>query len=225
MQILLIILLSFYTNIYANIIKYDTNNTKDTTHIILYFDTLKNQTISTTKTNDTNIITINDKIKFKNNNFKNKLLGKVKFVSLDNTTNILFKNKSTFDISHIKSDKKLIIKIKQNNLLLIKSNDKIKLKQSSISYTDYLTSFLIVVFLILIYFFLKIKILKIPTSIKNTNYKLLFQKSLDMKTKISMIEIEDKRYLVLTGNNHSLLLDKFDNNKEKFEDIMKDITN
>ena len=81
----------------------------------------------------------------------------------------------------------------------------------------------IVILLVLMIVLLVIKkrtISKLPKSLQKDNYKLLYQRVIDAKNKLVLIEVFDKRYLLLLGSNNNILLDNFSTtNQEELKDI------
>jgi len=98
-------------------------------------------------------------------------------------------------------------------------------KSGSFNYFNYIMVILILVFLILVLLYVKKKTLeKLPTSLKQDNYKVLYQKMIDPKNRILMIELFNKRYLLLLGNNNNILLDNFSENNSKTQEELEDIS-
>lgn len=239
MKFLLIYILLAFNFLLANITNYKVDMKKDNINLILYFDKALKKDIKYSRIENTNIIIINDKISFKNTSKKinNDLFKELKFIDVDDKTNILFSSKNPLNIDIKKINKNLALKIifskNKNPLSLIsepKSNAKIQLKEPSVGYKSYLLSFFIIVVILIIYWILKTRVLKMPSSMDNAIYKVIFQKSLDMKTKISLVQVQGKKYLILTGVNHSILLDTFDDimndiNKEGFDKMVEGYSN
>jgi flagellar biogenesis protein FliO len=93
---------------------------------------------------------------------------------------------------------------------------------NSFNYINYIMVIAILIFLIIILFYIKKKTLqKLPKSLQQDNYKVLYQKMIDPKNRLVMIEVFDKRYLLLLGDKNNILLDDF--SKESQEDL-KDIS-
>jgi flagellar biogenesis protein FliO len=64
---------------------------------------------------------------------------------------------------------------------------------------------------------------------KAPKVEIVYQKSLDIKTKIQLLQIEDYQYLIMSSPSQHLLLDKYevsrdkkkiDENQEKFNSIL-----
>jgi len=103
--------------------------------------------------------------------------------------------------------------INQNNLK--------KEFDSGFNVINYLIVIIVLIILIIILLIIKKKTLqKLPAELQKDNYKLLYQKYIDPKNKIVLIEIFDKRYLLLLGDKNNILLDNFSqNNQEELKDI------
>ena len=95
-------------------------------------------------------------------------------------------------------------------------------ENNSFNYINYIIVIAILIFLIIILIYIKKKTLqKLPKSLQQDNYKVLYQKMIDPKNRLVMIEVFDKRYLLLLGDKNNILLDNF--SKEAQEDL-KDIS-
>jgi flagellar biogenesis protein FliO len=89
---------------------------------------------------------------------------------------------------------------------------------NSFNFINYMMVIAILIFLIIILIYVKKKTLqKLPKSLQEDNYKVLYQKMIDPKNRIVMIEIFNKRYLLLLGDKNNILLDNF--SKETQEDL------
>ena len=53
---------------------------------------------------------------------------------------------------------------------------------------------------------------------KNTDIKIITQKQVDIKNKITLLSYKDREYLILTSENGGFLIDKF----ESFDKTLKD---
>jgi len=89
------------------------------------------------------------------------------------------------------------------------------------NFINYLIVIIILIILIIVLLIVKKKTLqKLPKSLQNDNYKLLYQKMIDPKNRIVLIEIFNKRYLLLLGDKNNILLDNFSqNNQEELKDV------
>jgi flagellar biogenesis protein FliO len=77
-------------------------------------------------------------------------------------------------------------------------------------YYNYIIVIFILVILIFILIYVKKKMLqKLPKSLQEDNYKILYQKMIDPKNRLVMIEVFNKRYLLLLGDKNNILLDNF----------------
>jgi len=104
----------------------------------------------------------------------------------------------------------------------------------SFNFTNYIIVISILIFLILVLLYLKQKALKkLPKSLQNDNYKLLYQKMIDPKNRIVMIELFNNRYLLLLGDKNNILLDKFStqnelreiSNQDEFDKLLEEKLN
>lgn len=105
-----------------------------------------------------------------------------------------------------------------------------KTSASNIVGDRYFTVIAIMILLLAFMYFIKWKLAKkqgnsflnIPFKKKKSNINIILQKALDMENKISLVEFNQNRYLILTGKSN-VLLDKYDINgisiesKEDFE--------
>ena len=89
------------------------------------------------------------------------------------------------------------------------------------NFVNYIIVIIILIILIIVLLIIKKKTLqKLPKSLQKDNYKLLYQKMIDPKNKIVLIEVFNKRYLLLLGDKNNLLLDNFSqNHQEELKDI------
>jgi flagellar biogenesis protein FliO len=61
---------------------------------------------------------------------------------------------------------------------------------------------------------------KLPASLQKDGYKVLYQKMIDPKNRLVLIEVFGKRYLLLLGEKNNILLDNFSSqNQEELKDI------
>jgi flagellar biogenesis protein FliO len=105
--------------------------------------------------------------------------------------------------------------IQNQNINNLNTND-------SFNYINYIIVIAILIFLIIILLYVKKKTLqKLPKALQQDKYKILYQKMIDPKNRLVMIEVFDKRYLLLLGDKNNILLDNF--SKESQEDL-KDIS-
>jgi flagellar biogenesis protein FliO len=87
-------------------------------------------------------------------------------------------------------------------------------------YYNYIIVIIILIILIFILIYVKKQMLqKLPKSLQKDNYKILYQKMIDPKNRLIMIEIFNKKYLLLLGDKNNILLDTFskdfENSNEK----------
>lgn len=231
MKFVFIICLIAYS-LFGSIEKYKINFKKDKANIVLFFDkpfAIKDIVSNIDKKN-TNTIIINDSFSFKNKQdvFKDSFLRQIKFVDIDNKTYVLLSSdkKLSSSVQSSSDNMQLYINLSVQKILPFidsSSKNKIHLKEESIGYKDYFLSFFIVAIILIAYWYFRVKVLKLPNNINAIGYKVIFQKSLDIKVKISLIEVYDKKYLILSGVGHSLLLDTIidkDISKQEFKDMV-----
>jgi flagellar biogenesis protein FliO len=89
------------------------------------------------------------------------------------------------------------------------------------NFVNYIIVIIILIILIIVLLIIKKKaIQKLPESLQKDNYKLLYQKMIDPKNRIVLIEVFNKRYLLLLGDKNNILLDNFSSqNQEELKDI------
>jgi len=115
----------------------------------------------------------------------------------------------------------LNIKTITNNNVKI-NNNKIVKDEVGFNVINYIIVIIILIILIIILLIIKKKTLqKLPKELQKDNYKLLYQKMIDPKNRIVLIEIFDKRYLLLLGEKNNLLLDNF---SSAHQDELKEIS-
>jgi len=115
------------------------------------------------------------------------------------------------------------LKVTPNQPEYIKNHTKIEKAEmgNDFNVINYLIVIIILIILIIVLLIIKKKTLqKLPKELQKDNYKLLYQKYIDPKNKIVLIEIFDKRYLLLLGDKNNILLDNFSqNNQTELKDI------
>ena len=91
-------------------------------------------------------------------------------------------------------------------------------------YTNYFIVIAILIILIIILFIIKKKTKeKLPKFLQNDEYKLIYQKMIDPKNRIVLVEVFGRRYLLLLGEKNNLLLDRLSDEIEKtIEEIEKE---
>ena len=94
----------------------------------------------------------------------------------------------------------------------------------SLDFVSYIVSLIVLIIIAVILFIFKKKVKNLP--IQASDIKVLFQKPLDTKNRIALIEFNNRKYLVIVGNSN-ILLDIFDENmvnistKEEFDEYLK----
>jgi len=77
-------------------------------------------------------------------------------------------------------------------------------------FVNYIIVIIILLILMVILLIVKKKALqKLPNSFKDDKYNMLYQKYIDPKNRIVLIELFDKKYLLLLGDKNNVLLDNF----------------
>jgi len=111
--------------------------------------------------------------------------------------------------------------LKTKNSDLLFKNSSSKVQSNDFNIINYLIVIVILIILIIILFIVKKKTMqKLPASLQKDDYKMLYQKMIDTKNKIVLIEIFDEKYLLLMGQNSNILLRRFsDENKTELQDI------
>ena len=93
---------------------------------------------------------------------------------------------------------------------LFNSQQMVKTEEDSFNMVNYFIMVSILIILTLILFIIKKKLKNnLPSHFQKDNYKMLYQKHIDPKNRIVMIEIFNKRYLLLLGDKNTILLDNF----------------
>jgi len=223
MRIYLLILILMNTA-YSSIDSYKILSSLNQTTISLFFDKkvsdelINNLTKSVS--NEDVLIKVNDDISFKKlkSPIKKGLIPFIQFSYKDKITLITLPKSKSLKMEIISNNNKIqIILTKVINPDVFKP----KLK-ASIGITPYLISITIIAVMLVLYFIVK---KKINTNLENNNiknYKLLLAKQIDLKTKLIVFNLNDKRYTILSGNNFSTLIDKLDIDiKEDFATILK----
>jgi len=93
----------------------------------------------------------------------------------------------------------------------INSFQKSESTKEGFSYLNYFLVLLILIILIIVLIFVKKQAVEnLPVEFKKKDgYKLIYQKMIDHKNKLVMIEFLDVRYLLLMGENNTILLEKY----------------
>jgi len=93
--------------------------------------------------------------------------------------------------------------------------------QESFNFVNYFIVIAILIILIIILFIVKKKTIQnLPKALQNDGYKVLYQKMIDPKNKLVLIEVFNKKYLLLLGANNNILLDNFSQqNQEELQEI------
>jgi len=96
--------------------------------------------------------------------------------------------------------------------------------ETKFDYLTYSIILAILIILVIILWLIKKRVVKLP--LEHSNINVIFQKPLDAKNKIVLIEFNKRKYLMVIGNTN-LLIDIFDENminintNKEFEDYLK----
>jgi len=114
------------------------------------------------------------------------------------------------------------VKVKENEKLLLNNMANYDNKTTSFNIVNYILVVITLIILIIILLIIKKKTLqKLPSELQKDNYKLLYQKFIDTKNRLVLIEVFNKRYLLLLGDKNNVLLDDFSKN---YQEDLKDIS-
>ena len=220
----------------AEIINYKVYPFDNKVDIVFHFDAPFAKEITKSRKNGISVITIDERAKFTLDTLavNHPLLDKMSLDYSQDQTNVLIdENNITLNISQADNGFSVRFRItSREKLPLLRESiaSNLPLKESSVGYTQYAISFILVLAILGVYWFIKRKVLKIDPKNSQLQTNILYQRSIDVKTKIVLMQVNDRQYLVLLGAGHSLLLDTFYENTtvsnekdfEKILDNMKD---
>ena len=162
--------------------------------------------------------------------FENYFIKKIVITPFSDGVKILIDSKNRYKTSVALTPDGYGIRFRITNLILDKTNNVIinKNPQNSLDYFSYLISLAILIILAIILWIIRKKIVKnLPA--KN-GIKILFQKPIDAKNRVALIEFNNRKYLVIVGNSN-ILLDVFDENministQKEFDTFLKEEMN
>ncbi len=111
------------------------------------------------------------------------------------------------------------LEVKKDNYLTLQN------PQDSLDYFSYIISVAILIIIAIILWIIRKKIKPLPVK---SDIKILFQKPIDAKNRVVLIEFNNRKYLVLVGNSN-ILLDVFDENmmniKQDFDNFLNEEIN
>jgi flagellar biogenesis protein FliO len=179
------------------------------------------------------------KYKITNVNYTHKLQKDVHYQNIknisitpnDNSIIVAISTKTKLDVSFSRiadSGNGLKFNIKAKTLFEQKSIEAMtKQQESQIDYNRYFTVIGIMAVLLVVLVIVKRKLENVNINIPNKKTKapkvdIIYQKGIDMKTKVSLIQIGSMQYLIMSSPNSYLLLDKFEANSTQEKKIQKD---
>ena len=215
----------------AEIINYKVYPFDNKVDIVFHFDAPFAKEITKSRKNGISVITIDERAKFTLDTLavNHPLLDKMSLDYSQDQTNVLIdENNITLNISQADNGFSVRFRItSREKLPLLRESiaSNLPLKESSVGYTQYAISFILVLAILGVYWFIKRKVLKIDPKNSQLQTNILYQRSIDVKTKIVLMQVNDRQYLVLLGAGHSLLLDTFYenttvSNEKDFEKIL-----
>ncbi len=170
----------------------------------------------------TNIISNNKTDK----NFKNYFLKKIEIIPGKNGVLIKIYSKSKYKTSVALTPDGYGLRFRIKNLKSFSQITKLENSnpQKGLDYFTYILSLSILLIIAVgLFVFKKRLVKKLPVK---TNITILFQKPLDPKNRVALIEFNKRKYLVLIGNTN-ILLDVFDENmvnlktQEDFDSVLE----
>jgi hypothetical protein len=228
----LFVLIILYSFLYPQITSYKFIKSLNKVTLSLYLDKYFDGNISKSIINDDVIIRINDKLSIKDDivHIKNSIIPAIEFSYYKNSSQIrilkakdfLIEVEKTFDGKNIKID------ISRNVASsLFRDNESSRRNLApSIGIGSYILMLSIISILLIVYFMVK---RKTDENLKLNNlkgYKLIFVKQIDLKTKLIVFELNNKRYIVLSGNSFATLIDTIDSNsKDNFDFYLQQVEN
>lgn len=195
--------------------------------------------ISKSIVNEDVIIKIPNKLKIKNkiHNIDNNIVSSIVFSYSNNSSKIkIIKSKEiekliievekSFDGKSISISitPDLVSNLFNNNNNNNQNTNQVP-EQATIGLGSYIFSISLIAILLVIYFMAK---RKTNESLKLNNlkgYKLIFVRQIDLKTKLIVFELNEKRYIVMSGSNFATLIDKIasDDSKANFDFYLKQV--
>ena len=193
--------------------------------------------ISKTIMNEDVIIKIPNKLKIKNkiHHIDNNIVSSIVFSYSNNSSKIkIIKSKEIakliIEVEKSFDGKSISISITPDlvsNLFNNNNNQNTNQipEQATIGLGSYIFSISLIAILLVIYFMAK---RKTNESLKLNNlkgYKLIFVRQIDLKTKLIVFELNEKRYIVMSGSNFATLIDKIasDDSKANFDFYLQQV--
>jgi len=144
-------------------------------------------------------------------NFDNFFVKKVKISPKNNDVLVKFITNSKYKTSVALTPDGYGLRFRISSLEINKDKENLVLKnpENSLDYFSYIISLAILIIIAIILWILRKKInKKLPVK---GGLNILFQKPIDAKNRIALIEFNNRKYLVIVGNSN-ILLDVFDEN-------------
>lgn len=176
------------------------------------------------------IIRINDELSIKDKliTIKNSIIPSIEFSYYKNNSQIKIIKAKNFKIEVEKTfdGKNIKIYISKNvTSSLFRDNEPLRDNRApTIGIGSYILMVSIVSILLVFYFIIKRKTNEALKLNNLKGYKLIFVRQIDLKTKLIVFEINDNRYIVLSGNNFATLIDKVSSSSENnFDFYLKQV--
>ncbi len=206
------------SSLYSQITSYKLIKNLNKITLSLYLNKSFDGNISKSAINEDIIIRIDDKLSIKDKiiNIQNSIIPAIEFAYYKNHSQIKILKAKNFLIEVEKSfdGKNIKISIRKNIAgSLFASSEPLRSNPApTIGIGSYILMLSIISILLIFYFMIK---RKTNESLKLNNlkgYKLIFVRQIDLKTKLIVFELNDTRYIVLSGNNFATLIDKVNSN-------------
>ena len=172
-------------------------------------DKFNGKVIKTSK--DTFLITNITSDNVVNKNFDNFFIKNISIKPVNNGVEININANTNYNTSVALTPDGYGLRFRVKNLKVLKVNSIVSHNpEKSLDYFSYILSITILLIIAIVLFVFKKKVVKkLPSSSLNVN--VLFQKPLDPKNRVVLLEFNKRKYLVLVGNSN-ILLDIFDEN-------------
>ncbi len=246
MRFTLLVLFFLNTLFGANIIGHNIYERSDRVDIMLLFDSPFQGNITKKDEANSTILTLHDSSidQIIQKNITSDIVQSLTIKPYQSQTLVLLSSKNKFTLTAAKSPDNFGLRLRIKPLNNTKSNSFVPLQTSSNIYTqkqtqdNNITIAFIKVVLVLIALALILYLLKRWLNTTNSQswlfknepskkqkIKIIYQRALDTKNRVALIEFGEYQYLVILGVNN-ILLDKFKNEeiKSEFEDILQNNT-
>ena len=223
--ILSLILSSF---LHSEITSYKLIKSLNKITLSLYLDKPFDGNISKSAVNGDVIIRIDDNISIKDSivHIENSIISTIGFSYYKNHSQIKILQAKDFIIEVEKTfeGKNIKISISKNvpSSLFRNNASSIGTTTPTIGIGSYILMLSVISILLIFYFMIKRKTNESLELNNLKGYKLIFVRQIDLKTKLIVFELNDTRYIVLSGNNFATLIDTVGtNSKENFDFYLK----